>query len=235
WALIRITSMWWIFTGLVLLAIGVVFTVLMPVFTNLTLIEDDDLRRRVRKVSREAGADVLDIFQSDESHRTPLQGGYVGGLGRRRRFVLYDNLLSRPPAEIDVFLARKISHIRRRHSIAGVGVLVSLIAVQFAVIRLALGWAPLLRLAGVTSVRDPAALPLAGLVFAVTLLLVEVGGAWVKRAQGRIANLDALEFTRAADAYMSLIRGINASNREEIAPSWWRRVRSPHPTPAELL
>jgi class 3 adenylate cyclase len=240
WFLIRSTAYWWILAALVVYATFLTVFLLLPAvfvpfFGKITKIDDDDLRRRVRRVAREAGVDVSDVYQSDESKRTPTQGGYIAGLGRSRRVVLYDNLLSRPGAEIDVFIARKISGMRRRHGLVKAASFLAIIAGQFAVIRLAVAWKPLLRIGGFSNVREPAAAPLLVLLFMLTFLGVELAAAWIGRAQSRINNLGALEFTRDADAYMALIRGLHARNREELAPSWWRRVRSQDPTPAELL
>ena len=239
WFLIRTTQYWWILAAAVMYGTFLAMLVLLPSVVTpfdgkVTPIDDDDLRRRVRRVAREAGVEVSDVYQSDESKRTPQQGGYIS-FGRTRRVVLFDNLLARPRAEIDVFLARKISNLRHRSNVTRALALFAMIVTQFAIIRAVVAWAPLLHFAGVATVRDPGAVPLVAVIFAASFIAVELISAWVGRSQSRRANLDSLEFTRDADAYMALIRGLHARNREELAPSWWRRVRSAQPTPAELL
>jgi len=239
WASVRLGPSWWLIDAgvayVVLILTGLILVPALAPLGKMTHVDDEELRRRVRRVAREAGTAVVDVYQTDESKRSPQQNAYFMGLGRARRLVLTDNLLARPHREIDVALAQQISHIRRKRQLTLAGVLAVTLLISFGFLRLAAGWSPLLRFAGVRSVSDPASFPVVLVLFIAIFYFVEILRAWIKRGQNRVATLDSLEFTRDAEAFANLIRGKHVNNRAELAPNWWRRIRSHAPTPSEEL
>ena len=57
---------------------------------------------------------------ADASRRTRKANAYVSGLGRTRRLVLFDTLLTQAgPAEIGLVLAHELGHRRARHLVKG--------------------------------------------------------------------------------------------------------------------
>src|SRR5688572_5396952 len=101
WAVIRASDLWWLYGWLVLsaisLAIGVLAPVLiMPIFNKFTPLDDDELRAELLALAADADADVAEVLVSDASRRSRKDNAFVTGMGKTRRLVLFDTILSRP-------------------------------------------------------------------------------------------------------------------------------------------
>lgn len=59
--------------------------------------------------------------------------------------------------------------------------------------------------------------------------------AYVSRAFERQADLDSLEMTGDADAFQSMMHGLQTKNLGDIEPNWWAYLKSSHPPAAERL
>jgi class 3 adenylate cyclase len=107
-------------------------------------------------------------------------------------------------------------------------------AVFFVIYRLST-WRPLLDAIDVDGVGDPAALPLLMFLFGSGINVTSLLTNWVSRRFERICDVDALEFTRDASAFIETMHALALRNLGELDPSWWHRIRSSHPPPAERL
>jgi STE24 endopeptidase len=105
----------------------------------------------------------------------------------------------------------------------------------FYVLHIVTSWGPALRWAGVTSLKDPAALPLFLLVLIGGQLALQYVQAWLSRALERQADLEALELTRDAGAFTTMMRGLSTKNLSDLAPSAVTYLRLDHPPAAERL
>ncbi len=240
WWLIRTTDLWWIFGWAVFFAFSVLLAfllpiVIMPIFNKFTPLEDESLSARLRSLAEGVGMQVSGVQVMDASKRTRKDNAFFAGLGKSRRVVIFDNLLSQPAAVIASIVAHELGHWRRRHITKGVvmGTITSLSL--FVVLRIVSTWDVALDWAGVDSVRDPAALPLVLAVFSVVSAVISVLQAWISRAHERQADIDALEITDDRDAFVETHRGLSTRNLIDLAPSWWSYVRASHPPPAERL
>jgi STE24 endopeptidase len=240
WALIRSTDLWWVWGWLVMgvfvVGIGLLAPVLiMPLFNKFTPLEDEELRADLLGVARQAGADVTEIEVSDASRRTRKDNAFVTGLGKTRKLVLFDTILSRPVEQIRSVAAHEIGHWRLGHVKRLIPVISALLFVNFAVLRLVLGWDRALDWAGVDSLHDPAALPLFLLVFPVGSALTGLISAWVTRAGEREADIFAVDVTHDPGALAAMLRSLHTDNLADLAPSWWKRATASHPHAAERL
>jgi STE24 endopeptidase len=240
WALIRSTDLWWVWGWLVMavfvVGLGVLAPVLiMPLFNKFTPLDDDDLRADLLGVARKADADVNEIQVSDASRRTRKDNAFVTGMGKTRRLVLFDTILTRPVEQIRSVAAHEIGHWKLGHIKRIIPVAAGLLLVNFAVLRLVLGWDKALEWAGVDSLSDPAALPLFLLVFPLGSALTGLISAWMTRAGEREADVFALEVTRDPDAMTAMLRSLHTENLADLAPSRWKLATASHPHAAERL
>jgi STE24 endopeptidase len=108
-------SWWWIF-GLCVSAIGVVLVfvtpyVLVPLFFKMRPLDDTETVARIHAMVNRAGAPVRDVCSLDFSRRTAEANAAVIGLGRSRRVVIADTLLSEfMPGEVDAVVAHELGH-----------------------------------------------------------------------------------------------------------------------------
>ncbi len=131
------TTIWFWVYALVLITAFMVFmnlfysTLIVPLFNKQTPLEDGELRDSISLMSKKAGFRLDNIFVIDGSKRSTKANAYFAGLGRKKRIVLFDTLitdLSVP--EIVGVLAHEIGHYKKRHII--LGMLVSFLTTAFS-------------------------------------------------------------------------------------------------------
>src|SRR5207249_3078487 len=113
WALIRTTSLWWIYGWLVFLLFTVVIAflapvVILPLFNKFTPLDNEGLVDRLRALARQAGLNISEVQVMDASKRTRKDNAFFVGLGRSRRVVLFDNILVQPDSSIETVVAHEL-------------------------------------------------------------------------------------------------------------------------------
>jgi STE24 endopeptidase len=240
WFVIRHSDLWWVLgwlvVGAISLLIGVLSPVLIdPIFNKFKRIDDEDLHADLVGLAHEVGADLQEVQISDASRRTRKHNAYVTGMGKTRKLVVFDTMLTEPRAHVRSVAAHEIGHWKLRHIRRSVPLGLGLVFVNFVAVRLVVGWDWALRFAGVDSLKDPAALPLFLLVFPLPGIVTGLLQAWFVRAGEREADLFALEATQDADAAAEMERNLHVQNLADLAPSRWKRLTADHPPAAERL
>jgi len=188
WIMSALGGSWWIAGWLAWTAFTLLLTwawprLIAPVFNKFTPLEDQALRSRIDSLLLRCGFHAKGVFVMDGSRRSSHGNAYFTGLGREKRIVFFDTLLSRlAPPQIESVLAHELAHFRLRHvpQRIAVGVLASLAG--FAL----LGWLAkqtwFYSALGIPSGSDAAALVLFVLVGPTfTWLLTPVAAAWSRR------------------------------------------------------
>lgn len=112
----RFRRNWWAPAAAVIVVFGVVSIWLFPVvidplFNKFEPLRPGPTRSDVLELAEEAGVDVGEVYRVDASRRTTAANAYVGGLGKTKRVVLYDNLISSfPRDQMRLVLAHELGH-----------------------------------------------------------------------------------------------------------------------------
>lgn len=240
WWLIRSTDLWWLygwavffgFTGLLAFLYPILIA---PIFNKFTPLQDEALGTRLRDLANSQGMRIKAIEVMDASKRTRKDNAYFTGFGKTKQIVLFDNLLTQTPGVVASIVGHEIGHWKRRHLVTSLLSAAVTTLILFFALRFILTWTTLLHWAGVSSVKDPAAIPLLIVGFAVCFPLLGLFGSWLSRAHERQADVFALDVTKDYDAFVETEHGLSTRNLIDLAPSWWRYVRLSHPPPAERL
>ncbi|HEY1563836.1 MAG TPA: M48 family metalloprotease [Gaiellaceae bacterium] len=232
-ALVRALPGWWAPPAGAALALAVLLlsfvapVVLEPLFNRFRPLEDETLAADLRLLSQRAGVPVRDVLVADASRRTTKVNGYVSGIGRTRRVVLFDTLLeATDPAGVQVVVAHELGHRRDRHVAK-----MTLLAMAGAAVAVAVLWAVL-----GTRVGRPRALPEALLLlFALELAALPVS-AWLSRRWERAADRCSLDLTRDPAAFARAHTGLARRNLSDLEPPRLVYILLfSHPTPPERL
>jgi STE24 endopeptidase len=166
---------------------------------------------------------ALGVFEWRTSDRTSRANAALTGIGRTRRIILSDTLLSDyKPEEVEAVLAHEMAHHVHRDIWKGLAVdaaagLLALVAADAALRAAA-------EPAGLTGLSDPAGLPVAVLAMTAAAWLVSPVKNAVSRALERRADRAALDLTGNADAFVSAMRRLGARNLAEASPSLLTRL-----------
>lgn len=118
----RAGARWWVWVWLIWLAWTLVLTwaapkFIAPFFNKFSPLTDESLKKRVETLLERCGfAARGGVFVMDGSLRSAHGNAYFTGIGRNKRIVFFDTLLSRiEPDEIEAVLAHELGHFRLHH------------------------------------------------------------------------------------------------------------------------
>lgn len=243
YAVTRLAPRWWWAPGavgaaaLVVLLSFVLPVLVEPVFNRFTPMEPGPLRAELSALAERDGVPVREVLVADASRRTRAVNAYVSGLGPTRRLVVYDTLVREaPPAEVASVVAHELGHTKDRDVFAGT--LTGALAAAAAVVALYLigSWSGLLRLAGVDSLAEPRALPLAlALVTVAGLVATPLQAAVSRRVEAR-ADAHALALTGDPATFEAMQRRLAAVNLSDPDPPRWEYLyAASHPSTVERM
>jgi STE24 endopeptidase len=222
YALLRFTTLWWLWAtalvGLVsLLATAAFPVVVVPLFYRMTPLADDALRRRLLALAERAGIPAVDVFVIDQSRKSRTANAGLTGFGRTRRIILFDTLVSRfAPDEIEAVLAHELAHHVHHDLWRGLAVQTVVSLVTFAAAHALL--VALQPVSGLTRLDDPGGLPWLALVLGgLGLLAVPVGNA-VSRALEYQADAFAVGVTGDRTAFVRALERLGDLNLAERRP-----------------
>lgn len=90
--------------------------VIEPLFNKFTPVEDETLREMIKGIAEKAGIHAGSILKIDASKRSRHTNAYFTGIGKTKRIVLYDTLLTNlSHDEIIAVLAHEAGHWKRKH------------------------------------------------------------------------------------------------------------------------
>jgi STE24 endopeptidase len=112
---------WWLWTWCLLLLLLPLLmwagpVLIAPLFNRFSPLSDDALRLRIEALLARCGFASRGVFVMDGSIRSTHGNAYFTGLGRNKRIVFFDTLLSSlAPPEVEAVLAHELGHFRLRH------------------------------------------------------------------------------------------------------------------------
>jgi len=225
WLLRTVPTLWWLYAAAVMLVFTVVLgslapVLIMPLFYKFTPLDNDDLVQRLTRLAERAGTKVKGVYRMDMSTRTKSANAALTGLGATRRIILSDTLLNEfTPDEIETVLAHELGHHVHRDITLGIIFNTALTLVSFWLASVVLNWG--VRAFHLTSIADPAGLPLLLVVIAlISLLAMPVGNAW-SRWRERMADRYALEQTCKPKAFADAMTRLANQNLADADPARW--------------
>jgi STE24 endopeptidase len=126
---------WGVWMAFNLLILAVYPTFIAPLFNKFTPLEDQGLRERIERLLARAGFTSSGVFVMDGSRRSSHGNAYFTGLGRNKRIVFFDTLLSQlDPDQIEAVLAHELGHFKHRHIVKRIGLMFVLSLAMLAVL-----------------------------------------------------------------------------------------------------
>lgn len=132
----------WIWFGLVaaafILFMNMFYTsLLLPLFNKLTPLPEGELKTAIETFSQKVKFPLDNIFVMDGSKRSAKANAFFSGIGKKKKIVLYDTLISNHTTdELLAVLAHEVGHFKKKHIIWSYGL--SIIQVFFVLFVLSL-------------------------------------------------------------------------------------------------
>jgi STE24 endopeptidase len=220
---------WWAAaTGITIAGLALFITIapvyVQPLFNDYTPLPDGPVRSAVMSMARANGVPADDVFLVDASRQTDRISANVAGLFGTTRIALNDNLMKQPVDEVRAVMAHELGHYVLNHVwkmlialslITGLIFLIIARLLPWALRRFGPGW-------GVTSVDDPAILPVMMIFGAVIGLVLTPVTNTLIRTQEIEADRFGLNAARAPEAFASV--AMKLSQYRKIEPGHWEEI-----------
>jgi|SRR5580704_8738429 STE24 endopeptidase len=217
---------WWIITWALFMVLFVALAqvaplMLFPIFYKFEPLENEDLKKRLLRLSDKAGTKVRGIYKWHLSEKSRKANAALTGLGATRRIILADTLLDHySPDEIEAVLAHELGHHVHRHILKSIFVQAGVTLFGFwaanYVLHLSIEqWGMF------DTLSDFSNLPLLVLLATtLSLLLMPAMNAY-SRFNERQADRYAFESIRSVQPFISSMNKLAAQNLAERTPSRW--------------
>ncbi len=228
---------WWLWAWAVVILFQLTMIVvaprfILPLFNKFTPLPDGSLKERLLALARRAEFPVQSLQVMDGSKRSSHSNAFFTGLGRSRRIVLFDTLVSQlDEAELEGVLAHEIGHYRKRHIQKGlvlgaVGLLAGLGILAWLARQ---DW--FLKGFGFDPGNTAAALLIFALVSgSVSFWLSPLFNALSRRHEYE-ADAFAAGLTGSTNPLMSALRKLHEKNLSNLTPHpWYSSFHYSHPT-----
>ena len=217
---------WWLvawgaFMGLFVLLAQIAPVVLFPIFYRFEPLDNEELKRRLVRLSERAGTRVRGVYKWNLSEKSKKANAALTGLGATRRIILADTLLDHySDDEIEAVLAHELGHQVHRHILKGITVQAALTLFGFWVANAVLHYA-IDKQHMFETLSDFANLPLLVLVSTVlSFLLLPALNAY-SRFNERQADRYALQSIPSTGPFISSMNKLADQNLAERAPAKW--------------
>jgi STE24 endopeptidase len=123
WLMREAGALWWLWAwlawvGFQLLVLVLYPTLIAPLFNKFEPLPAGETRSRVEALLARCGFASSGLFVMDGSRRSGHGNAYFTGLGRAKRVVFFDTLISRLTGdELEAVLAHELGHFKLRHVI----------------------------------------------------------------------------------------------------------------------
>ena len=95
-------------------------TVILPLFNKLTPLDNGELKTSIEAFSHKVSFPLDNIFIIDGSKRSKKANAFFSGIGKKKKIVLYDTLISNHTTdELVAVLAHEVGHFKKKHIIWG--------------------------------------------------------------------------------------------------------------------
>ena len=114
-------ALWWIYVWALWLIVSLGLTwaypaLIAPLFNRFSPLSDASLRARIETLLARCGFASRGVFVIDGSKRSAHGNAYFTGVGRNKRIVFFDTLISTlEPGEIEAVLAHELGHFKLHH------------------------------------------------------------------------------------------------------------------------
>lgn len=223
WIMERLGSAWWVYAFLFLTVVQllIVFiypTFIAPIFNKFSPLEDGEVKNKIVDLLTRCGFKSSGLFVMDASKRSGHGNAYFTGLGKNKRIVFFDTLLSSLDAEeVEAVLAHELGHMKRKHVLKGMikGIFFSFVG--FAILGYLRSNTAFFNGHGVQTITDYMALTLFSMVAGVYTFILTPISAYTSRKHEYEADQFASENAKASKLITALVK-MYKDNASSLTP-----------------
>lgn len=233
---------WWIWAWLFFISFQLLMTVIYPaliapLFNRFEPVKEKELETAIRELAEKEGFRVKEVFQMDAGKRSRHTNAYFTGLGRTKRIVLYDTLLSSHNRdEILSVLAHEVGHLKLGHIKKMILMTAIVSFILFFIASRAIEWGLLYESFGFQSMPPYVGIFLIGIILEpVGFFLSPIGMARSRRHE-READDYVYRIMNDIGPFVSALKRMASDNLSNLRPhSLYVRFHYSHPPVIERI
>ncbi len=222
YSLFKFGHNWWLPFAIALFVISILLAkvlpiLILPIFYKISPLQNEDLSIRIKNLASNAGVKIENVFKFDMSKNTKKANAAFTGLGKSKRILLGDTLLSEySHDEIETVIAHELGHYKHKHILKNIliGTLSSfltlfLVSVLYSV---SLSWFHF------NEITDISALPLLVLwMILIGLIQAPITNIISRRFEYQ-ADKFAISSTRKTESFISTLEKLTEQNLGDKNP-----------------
>jgi STE24 endopeptidase len=215
---------WWFWAWVFFILFEIILLWLYPVliaplFNKFEPIKDEALKEKINALMDKVGLKTKGIYQVDEGKRSKHTNAYFTGIGKTKRIVLYDTLLtSHTPDEIVAVLAHEIGHWKKKHILKQLTFMIGASLILLYFVYLIVDWPLFYSAFGLSYQPVYAGLFLASLYLSAAGFFLSPIGAAIMRRYEREADRMAWELTGTAQSMIAALKRLAKDNLTNLHP-----------------
>ncbi len=228
---------WAFFTTFQIVLLWLYPVLIAPLFNKFEPIKDEALSGKITALLDKAGLQAKGIYQVDEGRRSKHTNAYFTGLGKTKRIVLYDTLLSsHTQEEIVSVLAHEIGHWKKKHILKQLAFMICASLILFYLIYGVVNWPPLYGAFRIGQTPVYAGLFLVSLYLSATGFFLSPIGAAIMRRYEREADRMAFDLTGSSRPMINALKRLAKDNLTNLHPHpWYAMFYYSHPPLVERI
>jgi STE24 endopeptidase len=192
--------------------------IIVPLFNKQTPLEPGELRDAIENFASRVGFKLKDIYMIDGSRRSTKANAYFTGLGRKKRIVLYDTLVSQHTTEeLVAVLAHEVGHYKKKHTLTGMVISILQTGLMLFILSLFLGNPVLAEALGVPQPSFHIAIVAFGILYTPLSTMLGLIMNIISRKNEYAADAFAGKNYRA-DALMDALVKLSVNNLSNLRP-----------------
>ena len=213
----------WVWAFMAIFSLFMMFIspyVIEPLFNKFAAVTEPGLEDDIRAMMEKAGLKVGRVMQMDASRRSKHSNAYFTGIGRVKRIVLFDTLISQMThGEIVAVLAHEIGHWKKGHIWKRLVVVEILALVGTWAAYQAMNWPGLPGLLGLPmDISFPAKMVVLGFIGSLVMFPLTPLSAWISRCHEREADRFAADLTNKPQDMASALVKLSTENLSNLFP-----------------
>ncbi|RPI17667.1 MAG: M48 family peptidase [Ignavibacteriae bacterium] len=216
-------ELWWFWLGCIILIYSVVLAqiapvVIMPLFYKFKPIENESLKEKILALCDKVGFKVKGVYTFDMSKNTKKANSAFTGLGKSKRIILGDTLISGfSEDEIETVFAHELGHYKKGHITKNI--IISIFSTFISLYVVSYLYNNLFQMAGFEHTWDIAALPLLAVIGSVMGFFTKPFWAYISRRYEFEADKFAIMTTGNFTAFKSTMEKLAFQNLANEEPS----------------
>ncbi len=214
----------WVFcwVGLTLFELFLLFIwprFIMPLFNKFEPIEEVSLREKIQSYADSENFKIKGIYKMDASRRSTKANAFFAGLGKFKRVVLFDTLISgHSPDQIVSVLAHEIGHYKKKHLLKMIFLSFAANGIMFYILSLFITSPGLFAAFRMDNISVYAGLFFFSVLYAPINMLLSLFTNWFSRKNEREADFYVVSTSNLAKDFIEALKRLSVKNLSNLTP-----------------